>query len=144
MGLRRVPIAEVVVRMHVHYWEPSGVQSTVNTIIIFRKHFMAHKTRSVQPYLFSTRAKYGAQSWGHQNKSLMTTAVAQGTGVPQIHGQPQCTVIFYFIIFLSFYYSCPNFPPLVFPAPPTPTPTIPQSVPTLLSMSTGHLYLFFN
>ena len=47
------------------------------------------------------------------------------------------------IFLLLFYYNCPNFPPLLSPAPPTPPPP-PQSIPIPLSMSMSHLYLFFN
>ena len=46
----------------------------------------------------------------------------------------------YLFFLLLFYCSCPNFPLLLFPAP---TP-LPQSIPTLLSTSMDHLYVFFN
>ena len=48
---------------------------------------------------------------------------------------------FLFIYLLLFYGSSPNFPPL--PSATQHDPRLPQLIPTLLSMSMGHLYLFF-
>ena len=57
-----------------------------------------------------------------------------------------CSYSFHYLgnfLFL-FNYSCSNFPPYLFPALPTTLPPLPQSLPTLLSVSVGHLHLFFN
>lgn len=43
--------------------------------------------------------------------------------------------LFFIFLFLSFYHNCPNFSPVALPCP------APQSMPTLLSMSEGHLDL---
>ena len=50
---------------------------------------------------------------------------------------------YYFIFYYClFYYSCPNFPSL--PSSVLPHPLLPQFIPTLLSMSTGHSHMFFD
>ena len=50
--------------------------------------------------------------------------------------------IFFFLLLLSFYYSCPNFCPFALLC--SAIPPLPQSVPTPLSMSMGHSYLSFD